>query len=51
MNFSFVRQNWRYHCHRCSVELNSRGNARGMILNLALVVSTSMRKLEGKSLS
>jgi len=34
-----------------SVELNSGDNARGVILNLALVISTSMRKLEGRSLS
>ena len=33
------------------VKLNSGGNARGVILNLALVISTSIWKFEGKSLS
>ena len=35
------------HCHRSSVKLN----ARGVILNLALVISTLIQKFEGKSLS
>ena len=33
------------------VKLDSGGNARGVMLNLALVISTPIRKFEGKSLS
>jgi len=35
----------------CSVKLDSEGNTRGVILNLTLVISTSIGKFEGKSLS
>jgi len=34
-----------------SVKLDSECNARGVMLNLALVISTSIWKFEGKSLS
>jgi len=44
-------KDWKYHCHKCSVKLDSRGNARGVILNLALVISTPIWKFEGKSMS
>jgi len=47
-NFSFIWENWKHHCHRCGVKLDSKGNARGVILNLALIISTSIRKFEGK---
>ena len=32
----------KYHCHRCNVQLDSEDNARGVILNLVLVISTSI---------
>ena len=36
------------HCHICGVKLGSGGNARGVMLNLALVISTSIWKFERK---
>jgi len=49
-NFSFIWEDWKHHCHRYNVKLDSEGNDRGVVLNLALVISTLIGKFEGKSL-